>query len=94
MNSIAPSDSGPLALKSNEGLGAGAEARKPTALLDWGLYVDCPKCSLSNNLASGLHDVEHDIARRIFTNEWGKLAGWEVTCEGCGHEFLLGGVEY
>jgi hypothetical protein len=28
------------------------------------------------------------------TNEWDKLAGWEVTCEGCGHEFLLGGVEY
>ena len=27
MNSNAPSDSGPLALKSNEGLGAGAEAR-------------------------------------------------------------------
>ena len=56
--------------------------------------MDCPKCELSNNLASGLHDVEHDIARRIFTNEWDKLAGWEVTCEGCGHEFLLGGVEY
>jgi hypothetical protein len=79
---------------STDGLGAASEALKPTALLDWGLYVDCPKCELSNNLASWRHDVEHDIARRIFTNKWDKLAGWEVTCEGCGHEFLLGGVEY
>ena len=86
--------SGPDGSVLSEGLDADAGARRPTALLDWGLYVDCPKCSLSNNLASGLHDVEHDIARRIFTNEWDKLAGWEVTCEGCGHEFLLGGVEY
>ena len=84
----------PGALGSNDQLGAVSEARRPTALLDWGLYVDCPKCELSNNLASTLHDVEHDIARRIFTNEWDKLAGWEVTCEGCGHEFLLGCVEY
>lgn len=77
-----------------EGLGAGAEARKPTALLDWGLYVDCPKCSLSNNLASGLHDCEHSIARLIFSNAWDKLNGWEVTCEGCGHEFEIDRVEY
>ena len=71
-----------------------AEARKPVALLDWGLYVDCPKCSLSNNLASCLHDTETTIARHIFTNAWDKLEGWEVTCEGCSHEFLLGGVQY
>lgn len=68
--------------------------KQPTALLDWSLYVDCPECELSNNLASCLHDSEYDIARRIFTNEWDKLAGWEVTCEGCGHKFLLDGVEY
>jgi hypothetical protein len=68
--------------------------RPNTALLDWSLYVDCPNCELSNNLASAKHDAEYDIARRIFTNDWDKLAGWEVTCEGCGHEFLLDGVQY
>jgi len=84
----------PAKVGSSEGLGAGAEAKKPTALLDWGLYVDCPKCSLSNNLASCLHDTENTIARRIFTNAWDKLEGWEVTCEGCKHEFTIERVEY
>jgi len=67
---------------------------KPTALLDWSLYVDCPKCSLSNNLANAVHDGEHDIARLIFTNAWDKLEGWEVTCEGCEHEFTIERAEY
>ena len=67
---------------------------KPTALLDWSLDVDCPKCSLSNNLASARHDTENDIARRIFTNDWDKLEGWEVKCEGCGHLFEIERVEY
>lgn len=70
------------------------ETAKPTALLDWGLYVDCPKCSLSNNLASSLHDVDHSIARLIFSNQWDRLKGWEVICEGCEHEFTITGVEY
>ena len=85
---------GPLALSLHAGLGAAAEAKMPTAQLYWSLHVDCPKCGESNDLSNARHDCEHDIARRIFMNEWGKLAGWEVTCEGCGHEFLLGGVEY
>lgn len=75
-------------------LGAVSEARKPTALLDWGLHVDCPKCRLSNDLASGLHDGEFNIARLIFSNAWDKLEGLEVTCEGCEHEFAIQGVEY
>ena len=70
------------------------EVQRPTALLDWSLHVDCPKCGLSNNLASCLHDTEFTIARHIFTDAWDKLEGWEVTCEGCEHEFLLGGIEY
>lgn len=84
----------PLGLASTAGLGVAAEARKPTALLNWSLHVDCPKCSLSNDLASSLHDGEHDIARLIFTNVWDKLEGWEVTCEGCEHEFTIERVEY
>ena len=84
----------PGALGSNDQLGAGDGARKPTALLNWSLHVDCPKCSLSNDLASSLHDGEQDIARLIFTNAWDKLEGWEVTCEGCEHEFTIERVEY
>ena len=87
-------ESTPAVLGLSEGLGAVSEARKPTALLDWSLYVDCPKCSLSNNLASSLHDCEYSIARHIFTNAWDKLEGWEVTCEGCEHEFTIERVEY
>lgn len=88
------SDATPGNVRPNDQLGAGAEAKKPTALLEWSLYVRCPKCSENNDLALARHDCEHDIARRIFTNKWDKLAGWEVTCEHCDHEFLLGGVEY
>ena len=84
----------PGAVVSNDQLGAGAEAKKPTARLDWSLHVDCPKCGGSNDLASCQHDVEHDIARYIFNNAWDKLDGWEVTCDGCGHEFEIERVEY
>ena len=87
-------DAMPVGIASTDKLGAGSEARKPTALLDWSLYVDCPKCSLSNNLASSLHDGENNIARHIFHNEWDKLEGWEVTCEGCEHNFTIERVEY
>lgn len=66
----------------------------PTAFLDWSLYVDCPKCGLSNDLSSARHDAEHEIARHIFSNDWDKLEGHEVTCEGCEHEFTIGCVEY
>ncbi len=87
-------DDRPLGLGLSDQLGAASEARKPTALLNWSLHVDCPKCGLSNDLASCLHDGEHDIARLIFTNAWDKLEGWEVTCDGCEHEFTIERVEY
>lgn len=64
------------------------------ALLEWSLHVDCPKCEHSNDLASGDHDSEHQIAHHIFHNTWDKLQGWEVTCEECGHEFTISGAEY
>lgn len=92
-HSPAPADA-PLALVSSAVLGAGTEAKRPTAMLDWSLHVDCPKCSVSNDLARWQHDQEHTIAGHIFTNAWDKLEGWEVTCEGCGHEFTIDRVEY
>lgn len=69
-------------------------ANAPTATLEWSLSVDCPSCETCNDLASGDHDCDGDIARYIFTNEWGKLEGWAVTCEHCGHEFTIDGAVY
>ena len=66
----------------------------PVANLEWSLHVGCPKCDESNDLASPEHDVEHEIAKHIFNNNWDALKGWEVTCEHCGHEFKLERVEY
>jgi hypothetical protein len=65
-----------------------------TALLEWSLHVDCPKCDESNNLADSEHDTEHSISLHIFSNAWDKLEGGEVTCQHCGHEFALEKVEY
>jgi phage FluMu protein Com len=67
---------------------------KPTASLSWSLDVDCPACNESNDLASGDHDYDHEIVGRIFSNQWDSLAGWEVRCEHCGHEFEIDKVEY
>ena len=69
-------------------------SQTPTAQLDWSLTVYCPKCDEDNDLASGKHDCCSDIAQAIFTNEWDKLKGWEVTCEHCGHEFKISEVIY
>lgn len=70
------------------------EELKPTARLEWSLYVSCPKCELSNDLAGPGHDGEYDVSRHVFNNNWDKLKGWEVTCEHCGHEFTIDKVEY
>lgn len=64
------------------------------AYLEWSLNVDCPACGESNDLAAGDHDCEHSIVRHIFGNTWNKLAGWEVQCKHCQHEFKLEKVEY
>lgn len=66
----------------------------PKARLEWALWVYCPKCSESNDLATPTHDAEYAIARYIFQNALDKLRGWEVTCEHCGHEFKISEVEY
>ncbi|HQY77381.1 MAG TPA: hypothetical protein PLT54_11630 [Rhodoferax sp.] len=65
-----------------------------TARLDWSLRVYCPECGESNDLSESHHDTEFDIAKRIFTNAWEKLEGWEVECEHCEHEFTIEKVEY
>lgn len=66
----------------------------PKALLNWSLNIDCPNCDTSNDLASGDHDSENSIAKKIFNNDWDKLKGFEITCEHCKHEFTIDEVEY
>lgn len=66
----------------------------PIAYLNWSLDVECPKCGDENDLSRHKHDPEYTIAQAIFNNAWGRLAGWEVTCEHCGHEFSINSVEY
>lgn len=67
---------------------------QPTALLTWSLYVDCPKCRYTNDLAQPHHDSEDIIAKHVFENNWNRLHGWEVKCENCGHDFKIKEVEY
>ena len=93
-SSTATASVDPLRLPLNDQLGAGPEANKPVAYLDWSLHVECPKCTQTNDLASGLHDSEHSIARLVFSNQWDRLKGWEVTCENCDHEFTIDRAEY
>lgn len=70
------------------------QTNAPVAALEWSLYVDCPKCQESNDLADPEHDPENEIARHIFMNDWGRLNDWEVKCKHCGHEFTIEKVEY
>lgn len=63
-----------------------------TARLYWSLYVDCPKCGETFDLAD--HDDEYTCAKAVFTNQWDLLKGREVTCPKCDHEFKLEKVDY
>ena len=66
---------------------------KNIACLSWSLDVECPGCKEDIDLSACDTD-DYSIARRIFTNEWDKLQGHEITCPHCAHEFTLDGVEY
>jgi len=64
------------------------------ANLDWSLAVDCPNCEVNIDLVKYDSNNDYLIANRIFKNEWDKLAGYEITCPHCAHEFKLDNVEY
>ena len=66
---------------------------KNIACLSWSLDVECPGCKKDIDLSDCDTD-DFSIARRIFTNEWDKLQGHEITCPHCTHEFALDSVEY
>ena len=52
--------------------------QRPTMQLWWHLYVDCPKCGTTTDAAK--HDQENSVADRLFSNQWDKLEGHELTC--------------
>ena len=65
---------------------------KNIAYLDWSLGIECPNCTVENNLAD--NDDDQIVSSAIFHHNWDALKGFEVTCKFCNHEFKLDGVEY
>lgn len=66
----------------------------PTARLDWSLRVDCPHCNERFDVVDFDSENDNVIATKIFNNQWDDVAGCEVTCPKCEHEFAIGKVEY
>ena len=69
-----------------------ARSDRPVVVLSWSLTLDCPKCDEWIDVAD--LDQENTVARKIFNNQWDKVAGEEITCPHCGHEFEIGEVIY
>lgn len=60
-------------------------------ILNWNLWVDCPHCGETMNLA----DVDEDgiYSSPIFNNQWDDLQGEEIKCIECGKVFTIECVE-
>lgn len=67
---------------------------KADARLSWNLFIDCPHCGETMDLADSDYDCEGYISRPIFNNEWDKLSGHIVACGHCEKEFEIDAVEY
>lgn len=62
------------------------------ATLNISVDIDCPECNHTLDL---LHnDDENIVTDAIFGNLWEDLAGYDITCTKCGHEFLVDEIEY
>ncbi len=66
---------------------------KPSAHLNFSLFVECPKCKKDFDLIRK-NDNDNDISTKLFGPEWVKLQGWEVVCDYCDHEFKIKEVVY
>jgi len=66
--------------------------KKAKAILSWHLWIDCPKCKETIDLA----DCDDDgwISIPIFNNKWDDLKDEDVACPECGYEFKISEVEY
>ena len=68
-----------------------SDTKKPVAHLRWSVDVECPKCREVFNIAE--KDYDSIVSNAIFSNDWNKLKGLEVTC-GWGHSFEIEEVDY
>jgi C4-type Zn-finger protein len=66
----------------------------PVGRLSWELYVDCPECDETFDAVDVDAENDYVIAKQIFSNNWDAVAGCDITCPSCGHEFQMGRVEY
>lgn len=66
----------------------------PIGIISWSLDVKCPKCKEHFDAVEQDADGDYVIATKIFNNDWNSVAGCELTCPNCKHEFQIGGVEY
>lgn len=62
------------------------------ALLSWHLFIDCPYCEETIDLA----DIDEDgwVSSPIFSNKWDLLKGEKVECSACGVYFSIDKVDY
>ena len=67
---------------------------KPKAIMSWSLDVECPSCGENLDLADSPHDDDGEIAKSIFTYQWGELDNLEVWCDQCDSMFEIECVEY
>ena len=68
--------------------------REPVASLSWNLFVDCPHCNESIDLADSPHDDEGYFSVPLFGNKWEEIPGKNVDCPVCQKTFAVGDVEY
>ena len=65
------------------------------AFLDWSLEVECPHCKEETDLVKYESEQgDYIIAEAVFNNRWDDVAGYEVICPKCQHDFELSGIEY
>ena len=66
---------------------------KAKATLDWHLWIHCPACDATIDLAD-VDDGEGVYSEPIFNNKWDNLTEETVYCTECEEEFEISGVEY
>lgn len=72
-----------------------SETGNPIGMLSWQLTVKCPECKESfDAVDQDSEGGDYVIAKKVFTNDWDSVAGCDLTCPSCKHEFQLGGIEY
>lgn len=62
------------------------------AIFWWHLYIDCPNCGETIDLAEGDYDVDSQFSKHIFNNDWDAV-NVDVECEYCAHQININEIE-